>query len=166
MLVEIYGPNLPRALADKGTLHVHRAACADTHKLRRLARLDEPWTIEADSRRAVVYDIYPPGEFEYTGADDPSYAAYRTDVYFAPCVQLPEHPASAAAEERLGRDCASPHDILVAALEGEGINGGVYCGEAADVLELFTWPEVRAAMRAWLDDKCPDGDSYAGRGGA
>lgn len=193
MTVAVYGPNLPNRFAEKGTLHVHRVGCTDTKQLDKVRALPEPWTIEVSTVSEIVFDIYPPDQFGYD--PETEYEGYRSDVFVAPCVNLPERvadligcrdcgesvaaltvglcencqPQESAATYEHGPGCEGPLNctcpnlwgVLIAALEGEGINGGIYCGEASDVLELFTWPEVRAAMRSWLDDRCPDGDSYA-----
>lgn len=111
MKVDIAGPNLPRPLCDKGTLHVHAHGCADLKKSA-YARAGEPWTIDAVSRQEVILDIYSNQIDESDSTwDDP---AYETDVYFAPCCKaLPRTTAEAVAAEwraayKLWEDGQSP----------------------------------------------------------
>lgn len=91
--VKVYGPNLPRELQDRGTLHVHVDGCADTKRgaFRNLSDADE-WGFDADSILAIVTNCYPPGDFDYDPADPDEYAVFRSDVHVAPCVTLPEQP--------------------------------------------------------------------------
>lgn len=91
--VTVYGPNLPKALQDQGTLHVHVTGCADTKRgaLKALTDKDE-WGFDADSIHAIVTNCYPPEDFQYDAADPEEYAVFRSDVHVAPCVTLPEQP--------------------------------------------------------------------------
>jgi hypothetical protein len=87
--VTICGPNLPRALSEKGTLHVHKTGCADLRKYPK--GLDQiGWPMDADTIHEVIMEIYPPDNFDYDDTNPGEYATYRSDVYVAPCVTLPE----------------------------------------------------------------------------
>lgn len=96
--VTVLGPNLPRPLCDKGTLHVHAADCADIK--RRYSRVIERdgWDLEISSVREVIYDIYPPESFDYDGDDASEYSGYRSDVAVFPCVTVPEESPSTEQE--------------------------------------------------------------------
>ena len=85
------GPNLPRPLCDQGTVHFHAEGCA--HLSRRPLRdhLErDSFATEYASIKEVVCDWYPPDNFDYDENDPEQYAGYRSDIYFAPCVKLPE----------------------------------------------------------------------------
>ena len=91
MRVTILGPNLTAAAQRRGDMHVHAAGCADIRQYgrgRRYGGEDRGWTIEADSRRAVIEAIYPPDEFDYD--PETELDGFASDVYFAPCVELGE----------------------------------------------------------------------------
>jgi hypothetical protein len=94
--VTIYGPNLPRPLCDKGTLHVHAAGCRDGRRYPKGAD-QAGWTIEAGSLYDIVNDCYPAGEFEWDGivngkVDSDDFHCYLGDIFVAPCVSLPTLP--------------------------------------------------------------------------
>ena len=80
MNVIVLGPNLPRKLSAKGTLHVHATDCADILKY----PVENDWVFEAESKRVVVEECYPPEQFDWSGPDD---MAYWGDVWFAPCTK-------------------------------------------------------------------------------
>lgn len=87
MQVTIFGPNLNSGAEKKGTLHVHAEDCGDCAHYgpgRKFGGEDNGWTVSADSRQAVVFDVYPPGQFEY---DESDWRDYESDLYFAPCVK-------------------------------------------------------------------------------
>lgn len=85
MRVTIHGPNLNHGHQLKGTLHVHQSDCADNARYAYCEDESGPgWTIEAETRGAVVEDIYPPEDFNYDPFTDER-AAYDDDVWFAPC---------------------------------------------------------------------------------
>lgn len=88
MKVTIIGPNLDRRESPDGSqLHVHAEGCADVKK--RYRRPVDGWTIPAVSKREVVFDIYPPDQFDYD--PDTEFDIYRSDVKFFPCTDaLPE----------------------------------------------------------------------------
>jgi hypothetical protein len=87
--VTICGPNLYDQ--SHGTFHVHAEGCADLVKhARREPEYKNGWTIEADSKHAVIAEIYPPEQFEYDENDPEDFAPYETDIYFFPCVTLPK----------------------------------------------------------------------------
>lgn len=45
-----------------GSVKIHRAGCKD---VKRDARGASVWTIEADSRKEIVWDVYDPSDFDY-----------------------------------------------------------------------------------------------------
>jgi hypothetical protein len=80
MQLAVFGPNLRDQ--SKGTFHVHTADCADCRRYRDEERLD----MDANTREAVVLEIYPPEDFDYDIATE--FGMYASDVWFAPCVPL------------------------------------------------------------------------------
>lgn len=92
MRVSIHGPNLPAHLAAKGTIHVHKDGCQDirTHRYPAGPHVGG-YGLDISSVAEVVEDIYPSSDFDYDPSDPAEYQAYRSDVYVAPCVTVPEH---------------------------------------------------------------------------
>ena len=87
--VTIHGPNLPRRLADKGTLHVHKVGCRDLVLHRYPTGPDQGgWKLEASSIADIVEDCYPASDFCYDPTNPEDVAPYRDDIYVAPCVDL------------------------------------------------------------------------------
>lgn len=83
MDVVIIGPNLRDQ--SKGQFRAHERTCRDLDKDMRLTR-EQPWFFDqAVSRREIVEDLYPPGEFEWS--DGPDDVGYWDDVWFAPCLK-------------------------------------------------------------------------------
>lgn len=78
----VFGPNLRDQ--SKGSFVVHAADCSDCRKLKG----EEAWTEEFYCVSQIVFDVYPPEDFDY----DPKieYNDYRSDFHLAPCVKLPE----------------------------------------------------------------------------
>lgn len=93
------GPNLPSPLCDLGTIHFHAEGCAHLKRgdLGRVHRMEchvtgaqpEELAVEYATIKEAVLDMYPPDNFLYD-PDTDEYDAYRNDLYFAPCVKLPE----------------------------------------------------------------------------
>lgn len=111
MNVTVYGPNLPKALADLGTLHVHKTGCADTKRgaFKTITDKDE-WGFDATSVHAIVTNCYPPDDFQYDDSDPDEYRVFRSDVHVAPCVTLPEElPAPSG-----GKCTWDGHDAAIA----------------------------------------------------
>lgn len=85
MRVTICGPNLRDQ--SKGQFHVHAAGCADLVKhAKREPEYDNGWTVEADTQRDVVFEVYADQMDENPVAP---YEAFASDLYFFPCVDLP-----------------------------------------------------------------------------
>ena len=86
--VVVIGPNLPAALAARGSFHVHVAGCADIQKTyRRYADpADLKATINIESAYDVMVYVYPPSDFGYDPEDREDNAQYLNDIYIAPCV--------------------------------------------------------------------------------
>jgi hypothetical protein len=96
MRVTVVGPNLDRRESPNGeALHVHAAGCADIKK--RYRQPVDGWTIDADTKSDVVFDIYPPDQFDYD--PETEYDIYFSDVKFFPCVNALPYggPASRSA---------------------------------------------------------------------
>lgn len=113
MKVRIFGPNLNDQ--SKGTFHVHAEHCGDCAHYGPSGKYggEDPagWRIEAASEFDVVMDIYPPEQFDYDSEDENARESFVNDVWFAPCVNLPERPdvyAQVAAE--LAAERPEPHD--------------------------------------------------------
>jgi hypothetical protein len=89
MQITVIGPNLLDQ--SKGSMHVHRAGCADLKRgqYRHMAA-HEQWTEEHNTVRSVVESVYGPeaGSF-YAEAgleDDPkAWESYVGEFWFAPC---------------------------------------------------------------------------------
>lgn len=83
MRVVIYGPNaLP-------CMHVHAEGCSDTKRgvYKRLdASGEKGWVIDAASQQDIVFDIYPPDNFDY---EPEEWESYLNEVRIFPCVSLP-----------------------------------------------------------------------------
>lgn len=79
MKVTIHGPNLRDQ--SKGAFHIHAADCADNVKEETRNGSEYPWTVEAETRRQVVEEVY--GDQMSEGA---SYESCRGDLWFAPCL--------------------------------------------------------------------------------
>lgn len=90
MSVHALGPNLPRHLADQGTIHVHRTGCADVKRYPYYEDTRGGWKFEATTIAEVIEEIYPSGDFDYDPDVEAEYQAYRGDVKVFPCVKLPE----------------------------------------------------------------------------
>jgi len=91
--VIVIGPNLPRPLCDKGTMHVHKEGCADMQRgqLRHAVSADQGgWAIDVDSVAEIIEACYPSSDFCYDPTVWAEYEGYRSDVHIAPCVTLPE----------------------------------------------------------------------------
>jgi hypothetical protein len=84
MTVVAVGPNLSDQ--SKGTFRVHKHDCADLKKDLRLTR-ERPWVLSVATKRELVEDVYPPGDFEWS--DGPDDESYWGDIWFAPCVTIP-----------------------------------------------------------------------------
>jgi hypothetical protein len=81
MWVTVLGPNLRNQ--SHGSIHVHAARCGDIDRSQ-YSGVDR-WTTETESRRQIVEDEYPPGDFEWS--DGPDDRSYWDDVWFAPCLK-------------------------------------------------------------------------------
>ena len=87
MQVTVIGPNLPSRLANRGSMHVHKAGCRDIaieHY-----PMENADTMEAANVAEIVESIYPASDFCYDPENPAEYAPYRDDIYVAPCVTIP-----------------------------------------------------------------------------
>lgn len=113
MKVTVSGPNLPRPLADKGTMHVHAAGCADLRKYPKGAD-QGGWPLDADSVQYVVENVYG-HQIEEAGA---TWQDYVSDFYWAPCVfHLPATAPTPVNEGRLEAATESAIENLGEVLE-------------------------------------------------
>lgn len=69
-----------------GSHHVHAADCSDLDKRQyAVDRSFGKWIIDADTKRDVVVEVYPPENFGYDGDDAQEIAGYGEDVKVFPC---------------------------------------------------------------------------------
>ncbi len=81
MLLDIYGPNLPRAATPNGeTFVVHAAGCAHG-KREPLRSAPGEGNADYDSLVSVCDAVYPPSDFECESG------AYVGDFHVAPCAR-------------------------------------------------------------------------------
>jgi hypothetical protein len=88
MKITVFGPNLSSKGQKLGDMHVHTAECQDAKRYgpgKPMGGEDRGWTIEANSRKDVVLEVYPPGDFEY---DSQTEWLDYDDLYVAPCVKF------------------------------------------------------------------------------
>ena len=97
--VRVFGPNLPARLADRGTVHVHVAGCADIAKrYGRVCGADQGgWTATVASVKDIVADVYDPASFDYDLDDETDRAPYEADIAIFPCVHTALARAGAVA---------------------------------------------------------------------
>lgn len=92
MRVTICGPNLRDQ--SKGTFHVHAAGCADLVRgANREPEYRNGWSIDADHRVAVAFEVYSDMIDEHAGDGTQWEKAegYLDDFHFFPCcAELPE----------------------------------------------------------------------------
>lgn len=84
--VAIFGPNLHDE--SKGSFHVHAADCTDRANYGPAGRYGGEygaWVLDAASKRDVVEHVY-----DAQLAEGSDYESCSDDIWFAPCLQLPE----------------------------------------------------------------------------
>lgn len=119
-MVKVFGPNMSREDSRHGTFQVHAADCSDCRKLER--RYDA-WVIaQTETEREVVEAIYPPDDFGYNSDESDDRDPYVTDVWFAPCISLPDGYDVQNPEEGAPARCSHCRGILKTDVERhEGI---------------------------------------------
>jgi hypothetical protein len=76
----------PIRATDGQMYHVHAHNCRQAHNVRKY-RIDDIWTIDADTVTDVVVTVYPPDQFDYDVADVAlGDTMYADDFKFFPCV--------------------------------------------------------------------------------
>lgn len=70
----------------RGTVHVHRAGCADLRqaKFRAMISHGSAWTAQVRSEQDVVLNVYPPEDFDYDATTQ--WQDFADDLRFYPCL--------------------------------------------------------------------------------
>lgn len=144
MRVTVHGPNLPRHLSDKGTIHVHKDGCRDIKTHRYPAGADQGgYGVDVASIAEIVEDVYPASDFQYDPDDEAAAAPYRDDIYVAPCVTLPERLAGGSCPHCNGRGWVTSEDNTCEGCEGTGEKAGT-----SEPAPLAAFDHLGAVQRA------------------
>jgi len=132
--VIIIGPNLPDD--SLGTFHVHAVGCRDGVRLNKAMGSQAGWEIDADSRKAIVIDIY--SDHMADNAEDPDVVWPEfDDLHLCPCVKLPDETVQDRLEY-LRREIQNERISLAELAELAGLADHIDPGD----VELLEWAGV------------------------